>query len=39
MSLYESRPDAGHPPEELHNAWLSGEAGKEVFVPYPADRM
>ncbi len=26
-------------PEELHEAWLSGEAGKEVLVPYPADRM
>jgi hypothetical protein len=26
-------------PEELHDAWLSGEAGKEVLVPCPADRM
>jgi len=26
-------------PEEQHDAWLSGEAGKEVLVPYPADRM
>jgi len=26
-------------PEEHHEAWLSGEAGKEVLVPYPADRM
>src|SRR5260370_35325036 len=26
-------------PEELHESWLSGEAGKEVLVPYPADRM
>jgi putative SOS response-associated peptidase YedK len=26
-------------PEEHHDAWLSGEAGKEVLVPYPADRM
>ena len=26
-------------PEELHDAWLSGEAGKEVLVPFPADRM
>jgi hypothetical protein len=25
--------------EEHHDAWLSGEAGKEVLVPYPADRM
>jgi putative SOS response-associated peptidase YedK len=25
--------------EEHHEAWLSGEAGKEVLVPYPADRM
>jgi len=24
-------------PEELHDAWLSGEAGKEVLVPFPAD--
>ena len=26
-------------PEEHHEAWLSGEAGKEVLVPYPAERM
>jgi putative SOS response-associated peptidase YedK len=26
-------------PEEHHNSWLSGEAGKEKLVPYPADRM
>jgi putative SOS response-associated peptidase YedK len=28
-------------PEEHHDAWLSGEAGKEILVPYPypADRM
>jgi putative SOS response-associated peptidase YedK len=26
-------------PEERHDAWLSGEAGKEVLVPFPADRM
>jgi putative SOS response-associated peptidase YedK len=26
-------------PEEHHNAWLSGEAGKEILVPYPAERM
>jgi putative SOS response-associated peptidase YedK len=26
-------------PEEYHEAWLSGEAGKEILVPYPADRM
>ena len=26
-------------PKEHHDAWLSGEAGKEVLVPYPADRM
>ena len=25
--------------EEHHDAWLSGEAGKEILVPYPADRM
>jgi hypothetical protein len=25
--------------EEHHDAWLSGEAGKEVLVPFPADRM
>jgi putative SOS response-associated peptidase YedK len=26
-------------PEEHHDAWLSGEAGKEVLVSFPADRM
>jgi putative SOS response-associated peptidase YedK len=26
-------------PEEHHDAWLSAEAGKEVLVPFPADRM
>jgi putative SOS response-associated peptidase YedK len=26
-------------PEEHHDAWLSGEAGKEILVPYPANRM
>ena len=26
-------------PEEHHDAWLSGEAGKEVLVLFPADRM
>jgi hypothetical protein len=26
-------------PEEHHDAWLSGEAGKEILVPFPADRM
>jgi putative SOS response-associated peptidase YedK len=26
-------------PEEHHDAWLSGEAGNEILVPYPADRM
>jgi putative SOS response-associated peptidase YedK len=26
-------------PEEHHEAWLSGEAGKEVLVPYPGHRM
>jgi SOS response associated peptidase (SRAP) len=26
-------------PKEHHDAWLSGEAGKEILVPYPADGM
>jgi putative SOS response-associated peptidase YedK len=26
-------------PEQHHDAWLSGEAGKEVLVPYPEDQM
>jgi putative SOS response-associated peptidase YedK len=25
--------------EEHHDVWLSGEAGKEVLIPFPADRM
>jgi putative SOS response-associated peptidase YedK len=25
--------------EEYHDAWLSGEAGKEILVPFPGDRM
>jgi putative SOS response-associated peptidase YedK len=25
--------------EEHHDSWLSGEAGKEVLVPFPTDRM
>ena len=25
--------------EEHHEAWLSGEAGKEILVPFPTDRM
>jgi putative SOS response-associated peptidase YedK len=25
-------------PEEHHDAWLSGEAGKEILVPFPANR-
>jgi hypothetical protein len=29
-------PDAGHPTEERG---YPGEAGKEIFVPYPAGRM
>ena len=32
-------PDADYPPEEQHGAWLSGEAGEEALVPYPAGRM
>jgi hypothetical protein len=34
--------DAGHPvilPDEYHDAWLSGEAGKDILVPFSADRM
>ena len=30
---------AGNPLEEQHDAWLSGEAGKEILIPLPADRM
>jgi putative SOS response-associated peptidase YedK len=26
-------------PEEHHRSWLSGEAGKEVLIPFPADQM
>ena len=26
-------------PDEHIDAWLSGEAGKEILVPFPADRM
>jgi putative SOS response-associated peptidase YedK len=26
-------------PEEHHDSWLSGEAGKEILALYPADRM
>ena len=26
-------------PEESHDSLLSGEAGKEILVPFPADRM
>jgi putative SOS response-associated peptidase YedK len=26
-------------PEEHHDAWLSGAAGKEVLIPYPASQM
>jgi hypothetical protein len=26
-------------PEEQHNAWLSGDGGKEILVPYPAEKM
>jgi putative SOS response-associated peptidase YedK len=26
-------------PEDKLDAWLSGEAGKEILVPYPADEM
>ena len=25
--------------EAHHGSWLSGEAGKEILVPFPADRM
>ena len=25
-------------PAFCHDAWLSGEAGKEILVPFPADR-
>jgi putative SOS response-associated peptidase YedK len=26
-------------PESVHEAWLAGEVGKEVLIPYPADDM
>src|ERR1700736_2733661 len=26
-------------PEERHDSWLSSEAGKEILVSFPADRM
>jgi len=26
-------------PEEVHDAWLSGDAGKEILGPFPAERM
>jgi putative SOS response-associated peptidase YedK len=26
-------------PDEYHDSWLSGEAGKEILVPFPAERM
>jgi putative SOS response-associated peptidase YedK len=26
-------------PEEYHDSWLTGEAGKEILIPFPADRM
>jgi putative SOS response-associated peptidase YedK len=26
-------------PEEHQDAWLSGDAGKEILIPFPADRM
>jgi putative SOS response-associated peptidase YedK len=26
-------------PEEHHDSWLTGEAGKEILIPFPADRM
>jgi hypothetical protein len=26
-------------PDEVHDAWLSGEAGKEILVPFPAEKM
>ena len=26
-------------PQEYYDAWLSGEAGKEILVPFPADKM
>jgi putative SOS response-associated peptidase YedK len=26
-------------PEDKHNSWLTGEAGKEILIPYPANLM
>jgi len=26
-------------PEEHHEAWLNGEAGKEILTPFAADQM
>jgi putative SOS response-associated peptidase YedK len=26
-------------PEEHHDAWLVGEAGKEILTPFPAEKM
>jgi putative SOS response-associated peptidase YedK len=26
-------------PKEVHEAWLSGEVGKEILTPYPAEEM
>ena len=26
-------------PDEVHDAWLSGESGKEILVPFPAEKM
>ena len=26
-------------PEEHYDAWLAGEAGKEILTPFPAERM
>jgi putative SOS response-associated peptidase YedK len=26
-------------PEEYYDAWLSGEAGKEILKPFPAEKM
>jgi putative SOS response-associated peptidase YedK len=26
-------------PEEQHDPWLSGKAGKEILIPFPAERM
>jgi len=26
-------------PEETHDRWLTGEAGKEILLPFPAEAM